>query len=143
MKGPQPPRLALALLERLVPDSAPLAGDLIEEFERRPSRAWLWCQVLAAIANASFKRPGDIRPLRLTDLQPADAQERSRRMSVRFRPVNLTASPLPGIGGLGLVALSLLVTVVAPGAWWALFASMLAGVALGVVMIAMHRRKAG
>lgn len=143
MKGPQAPRLALALLERFVPDSAPLAGDLLEEFERRRSRAWLWWQVLAAIANASFKQSDDIRPLRLTDLQPVEAQQRSPRMSVRFRPINLTASPLPGIGGLGLVALLLLMTVVAPGAWWVLFASMLAGVVLGLVLIAMRRNKAG
>jgi len=143
MNGLQPPRLALALLERFVPDSGPLAGDLIEEFERHPSRAWLWWQVLAAMATEFFKRPQDIRPLRLVDLQPADAQERARWFRMRFRPINLTASPLPGIGGLGLVVLSVLVTVVAPGAWWALAASVLAGIGLGIVMIAMRRHKAG
>jgi hypothetical protein len=39
--------------------------------------------------------------------------------------------------------LSVIVTAVAPGAWWVLGASMLAGIALGVVMIAMRRHKAG
>jgi hypothetical protein len=141
MKGPHPPRLALALLERVVPDSAPLAGDLLEEFERHPSRAWLWWQVLSAIAATAYTRPDEIRPLRLVDIQPADAQERSRRRSVRFRPINLTASPLPGIGGLSIVVLALLVTLVAPGAWLLLFAAMLAGIALGVAMIAMQRNR--
>jgi len=81
--------------------------------------------------------------LRLVDLQPNDALERSRRMSLRFGTVNLTASPLPGVGGLGLVALAILVTMVMPGAWWALLASVLGGILLGVGMIARRRRQAG
>jgi hypothetical protein len=139
MTNREPPRLALELLERFGPDSAPLTGDLVEEFARRQSRTWFWWQVVAIIAIALFKRPDVIRPLQLVDLQPSDAAERSRRLAVRFHPVNLTASPLHGIGGLGLVALSLLLTMVIPGAWWLLLACMLAGVVLGIIMIAMHR----
>lgn len=56
MTGREPPRLALALLARFAPDSAPLAGDLIEEFNRRQSRSWFWWQVLAVIV-AAFKQP--------------------------------------------------------------------------------------
>jgi hypothetical protein len=141
MTSRQPPRLALAVLERLVPDSSSLAGDLIEEFCRRQSRRWLWWQVLTAIAIAPFKRADDIRPLRLVDLQPTDALERSRRMSLRFPPVNLTASPLYGVGGLGLVALALVVTVFEPAAWWLLLASIFGGIVLGVAMIATRRRR--
>jgi hypothetical protein len=139
MRRHQAPRLALALLERVVPDSASLAGDLIEEFERRQSSAWLWRQVLAAIVSASFEKSDDIRPLRLVDLQPADALERSRKMNLRFRPVNLSASPLSAVGGLGLVALAFLVTIVAPWAWWAVPACTVGGVLLGLAIIAMHR----
>jgi hypothetical protein len=76
----KPPRPALALLECLVPDSAFLAGDLAEEYQRRQSRCWLWWEVLGAIAIAWCTRPDAIRPLRLVDLQPADAVERTRRM---------------------------------------------------------------
>lgn len=143
MTGHQPPRLALALLERFVPDSVAVTGDLVEEFERRPSRPWFWWQVLVVVAMAWFRRPEVIRPLQLVDLQPSDALERSRKVSLRFRPANLTASPLYGIGGLGLVALSLLVALVVPGLWWVLLASALAGVALGIVMIARHERRVG
>jgi hypothetical protein len=132
------PRLALALLERLVPDSEPLAGDLLEEFERRQSTVWLWLQVLAAIATVSFARGVEIRPLRLVDLQPADALERSRRISLRFPPVNVSASPLPGTGGLSVVLLACLVTMFAPAVWWLLLASALAGVVLGILIIAMR-----
>ncbi len=131
-------RLALALLERLVPDSDPLAGDLLEEFERRQSSVWFWSQVLAAIATALFAQGVEIRPLRLVELQPADALERSRRMNLRFHPVNLSASPVSAVGGLGLVILGSLVTLVMPGAWWLLLASALAGVVLGIIIIGVR-----
>jgi len=78
----RPPRLALALLERLVPGSALLAGDLTEEYGRRPSRWRVWREVIAAIAIAWFARPDEIRPLRLVDLQPSDAIERTSRVTV-------------------------------------------------------------
>lgn len=132
------PQLALALLEHFVADSEPLAGDLVEEFEQRQSAVWFWFQVLAAIATASFGRDVEIRPLRLVDLQPADALERSRRIGLRFQPVNLTASPVSGVGGLGLVIFASLVTVVMPDVWWMLLASVLAGVVLGIVIIGMR-----
>jgi hypothetical protein len=83
----------------------------------------------------------DIRPLRLVDAQPIDALERARRMSMRFKPVNLTASPIPGVGGLGLIVLVLLTTMTLPAIWWVALGSMLAGVALGFVMIAIGRSK--
>jgi hypothetical protein len=132
------PRLALALLERLVPDSEPLAGDLLEELEQRRSTMWLWWQVLGAIAAASFAGGVEIRPLRLVDLQPADALERSRQMSLRFPPVNLTASPVAGVGGLGLVIFAGMVTMLAPAVWLLLVASALAGVLLGILVIALR-----
>ena len=138
MKNRHAPRLALALLERLVPDSEPLAGDLVEEFEGRRSNAWFRVQVLAAIAAAYRVRTVEIRPLQLVDLQPADAVERSRRMSLRFPPVNLSGSPVAGVGGLGLAILGCLMTGVMPTAWWLLLSSALAGGALGVVMIVVR-----
>ena len=138
MRDRHPPRLALALLERFAPDSEPLAGDLVEEFERRPSSAWFWVQVLAAIAAGWGTRTDEIRPLRLVDLQPADALERTRRLSLRFPSVNLSASPVAGVGGVGLVILACLVTRVMPTAWSLLLASALAGCALGVVMIVVR-----
>jgi hypothetical protein len=139
----EPPRLALALLERLVPDSAFLAGDLTEEYQRRQSRCWLWWEVLGAIAIAWCQRPDEIRPLRLVDLQPGDAVERTRTMGLRFDAVNVSASPLTGIGGLGIATLALVTTLVMPAAWWLFLGSLFAGVVLGVVMIARNRRRVG
>lgn len=138
----EPPRFALALLERLVPDSACLAGDLAEEYERRQSRCWLWWEVLAAIAINWCKQPDEIRPLQLVELQPGDAVERTRRFGLRFVHVNVTASPLNGISGMGIATLALLMTLVMPAAWWLLLGAMLAGVVLGVVLIACRSRPA-
>ncbi len=135
-----PPRFALAVLDRLLPGSSPLAGDLTEEFERGRSRAWFWWQVLAALGVAAIRRRDEIRPLRLVDLQPVEAQERSRRMLLHFDAVPLTGTNLPGVGGLTVVALAVLVTLLAPVVWVAFVGSMLAGVALGLVFIARERR---
>jgi hypothetical protein len=48
MKSRRPPRLAVALLERFVPDNEPLTGDLLEGWRER-SDAWFWRQVLLAV----------------------------------------------------------------------------------------------
>lgn len=101
--------VALSLLERFVPDSAPLAGDLLEEFQAGRSNLWLWWQVIGAIAVAWSRRGREIRPLRLSELQPADAAERTRRLMLRFRAVNITASPIHAIGGLGLLVIAMVV----------------------------------
>ena len=136
MTDRHPPRLALALLERFVPDSEPLAGDLVEAFAAHPSTMWFWGQTLGALVTAAWAaRTGEIRPLRLVEVQPADAIERTRRFGLRFPAVNLTASPLPGVGGLGLAIFAGLVTLFTPAAWWALFGTAVAGCALSGVLI--------
>ena len=132
------PRFALALLERFVSDSEALAGDLAEEFECRPSVAWLWSQVLAAIFTNLLGHSHTIRPLRLVDVQPPDAVERANRMHSRDHPINLSASPLPSAGGLGLASLALFVTDLFPHAWWLLIVPAVAGLLLGAVMIVMR-----
>jgi hypothetical protein len=48
MKSGRPPRFAVALLARCVPDNEPLTGDLLEEWRER-SDAWFWRQVLLAV----------------------------------------------------------------------------------------------
>jgi hypothetical protein len=142
MTSHEPPRLPLALLERLVPDSSVLAGDLVEEYRHRRSPWWLWWQVLGAIAIAGFTRPDPIRPLRLVPQPPDEVLERAHRMALHFEPINVTGSPLKGIGGLGIASLALLTTAVKPAAWWLFLASIPAGLVLGVVMIAARRRQA-
>ena len=139
MTSRRPPRLALWIVERFGPGDSPLAGDLVEEFQDRPSRLRLWREVASAVVAGRMQPEDEIRPLHLVDLQPTEAQERARRFALRFRPVNLSASPIYGIGGLGLMVIVLLVSVEMPVAWVGLAASILAGVGLGALMIA-HRR---
>jgi len=135
----QPPRLALALLNRVVPQEEPLTGDLVEEFAAGRSRVWFWRQAIAAAALTAFRRSDEVRPLRLIDgvparVPPAPATPR--------RTVNLTASPVAGVGGLSLAILAALVTIFVPQAWWIMLAAMAAGVVLGVVLIAIRRTRA-
>ena len=52
MRSTMPPRLAVWLLEHLIPGERndALAGDLLEEFRSGRSAAWYWRQVLSCIA---------------------------------------------------------------------------------------------
>ena len=53
----EPPPLAVAILDRFLPDNEPLTGDLLEAARTR-SRAWLWWQILLAVMMRAF---ADIR----------------------------------------------------------------------------------
>ena len=132
----KPPRLAVWLLERLGPGDEPLAGDLLEAFGAGASGFWFWRQVVAALLLAPRRGPREIRPLRLVDTPPE-----LLALATTPRRFNLGAGPVYGVGGLGLTALGLLVTVVAPQAWWVVLGSMLGGVVLGICAIAIRRRR--
>jgi hypothetical protein len=56
--------------------------------------------------------------------------------------VNLTASPLSEVGGLGLVAFGVLVALVGPEVLWIFLPAILGGVALGLAMATVRRRAA-
>jgi hypothetical protein len=57
----------LWLLETCLPDDEPLTGDLVEAFEVRQSRWWFWRQAIAGVLFGPRPRPGEVRPLRLSD----------------------------------------------------------------------------
>lgn len=132
---------SLVLLERLLPDDGPLVGDLLEEVGRGRSQAWLWWQVAGALATRAFGPPGDIRPLQLVEHQPVEAMVRTHELRTRFRPVNLSASPISDVGGLGLLLLTVHVSVTVPGAWVALLAAMLAGAGFGLGLAKVRARR--
>jgi hypothetical protein len=54
--------------------------------------------------------------------------------------INMSGIPVNGIGGLGLVAVSVLMTVVLPEAWWLLVLGVTGGIVLGGVMALARRR---
>lgn len=55
MRPRRPPRIAVALLNRVACGNEPLAGDLLEAWRER-SNAWLWRQVLLAIVTLTIAR---------------------------------------------------------------------------------------
>jgi hypothetical protein len=144
MKKRSPPRLALALLDRFGPQDDILAGDLVEEFERGRSRRWFWRQALLAAASGTARDDREVRPLRLLeDDSPAGLigpRRHPRRADIR-RPVNITASPVAGVGGLGLAILLALVTWIVPQFWWIIAVTVAAGIAAGALMLAAKRHR--
>ena len=102
------PRVAISLLQSFCRDEA-LVGDILEEYERRQSRAWLWRQVTAAVLLG----------------MPYGRVRRPERHKM----------PMP-IGGIGLIAIIALITFVAPGAWWLIGLGIAGGAVVAFVLIA-------
>jgi hypothetical protein len=118
MRQRHSPRFAVAVLDWLGMDRS-LVGDIVEEYESRGSRVWLWKQVLTAGVLALFGR----------------AQHTGRH---RWRDVRLSAAPSGApVGGVGLLALAVLIAVV----WFAVIA-IGGGIAVGAAMIVVGRRRA-
>jgi hypothetical protein len=108
------PRVAVTLLQSFCRDEA-LIGDILEEYERRRSRGWLWRQVAVAVM---FGFPYGVR--------------RSTRIGARM--------PMP-IGGLGVLAVAMLITFVAPGAWWLIGVGMAGGTIVAFLLVARRRHQ--
>ena len=128
---------ALWLLGHLAHRNEPLAGDLVEQFRDGRSSAWLWAQILCAIAMGEFRQPRVPVALNLTPIDPIVAEWLvSRRLTPRR--VNLS-SPVEGVGGLGLMMLGFLLSTVVPDVWWFVIGGIVCGLALGT-MLAYRRR---
>lgn len=141
MSGCHPPRLAVMLLRRFLDDNEPLVGDLLEGFSVRQSRLWLWRQVLVAVAMRAFQSCERQFPLGLADRSTFVPSEARRKLKPAWQ-INLSASPLPFIGGHGLAALGVHATLVRPEMWWGLLLGVLGGVAIGLTRTIVGRRAA-
>ena len=137
MTGPRPPRLALYVLRAFRVDDESLAGDIVEEYGARRSRLWLWRQVLGAVlAGPEAPRTG---PLGLCDARFAQS---FLRPAPRKEPrINLSGGPVPGIGGLGIVALVFHVALVSPQLLWLPVFGLTAGSLIGVALVVTGRRR--
>lgn len=134
-----PPRLARFLLRRFVSDDG-LAGDVLESADSLPAGAF-WKQVLVAIATDHASRRDDQRPIKL--MSPGAAALPSPFIrSGRNRTVNITGTPqgVP-VGGLGLVSLALMVTIVSPQTWWLAVCAVAGGIALGGILVGVSRHR--
>ena len=136
MTGPRPPRLALVVLRAFRVDDDSLVGDIVEEFGARRSRLWLWRQVLGAVLAGpeARRRTG---PLGLCD---ARFVQSFLRPTPRREPrINLSGGPVPGIGGLGIVALVFHVALVSPQFLWLPVFGLIMG-SLAAVALVVRRR---
>ena len=140
MTGQAPPALARTLLDRLALDNEPLAGDLLEEFQRRGSTLWLWRQLGAALVMQALYAPHPPVALNLTPTDPVVAEWLMSKRLDRKRTVNLTGSGVEGIGGLTLVVLGFMMTTVIPAIWCVVVGGIGAGIALGAFRISSRRR---
>ena len=64
-------------------------------------------------------------------------------MTQNQRPVeiNMSGIPVQGVGGLGLVAVAFLMTIVLPEAWWLVVIGAVGGVMLGAVLVLARQRR--
>lgn len=138
-----PSKLALILLRWLARTDAPLAGDLVEMHRAGRSRRWLYAQLLTALAirrrSAAFVPP----PLGLAPPDWMPARRRPQGDIADAMAVNMTGSPVHGVGGLGLLALGVLVSVAQPSAWLFPLFAFSGGILLGAVMVVRTRRRSG
>ena len=136
-----PPRLAIALLRRAFDPDEPLVGDLLEGFARNHSRLWFWRQTLSALAFRTRRVRDEEHPLGLAP--PAHFIGDTAVTTPRpMRSIDLTASPLMHVGGLGLVIFVTLTAVVSPQAWWMFVPAIAGGVVIGVLMVIARRPRA-
>lgn len=132
-------RLAIWILEHAAPANEPLVGDLVEESRTRPLRVALWREVLHAVVHRSTHPDAEAGPLRLSEA-PSHVTTQMCKASQPQRPISLSGGPVPGIGGLSVIALAFLVTVVSPHIWWLLGGSIVGGCVVGIVLKTMRRR---
>src|SRR4051812_19864024 len=53
--------------------------------------------------------------------------------------INISGVPVAGVGGLGLVAMAVLVSVYMPAAWWTMVTGLIGGVVLAAILIIARR----
>jgi hypothetical protein len=145
MTRSQPSSLILALLRFVASENEPLAGDLAEEWRRGRSGVWFWRQMLGALVVTAWAawrtRTDEPAGLCLVARTPLDRPSRSLEL-IDTATINLGGIRVRGIGGLGLIAIIMLITIVLPQAWFLVLAGLTGGVIFGVAAI-IRRRNCG
>ena len=141
MKPSHSARLALAILNRLADRNQPLAGDLLEQFRMGRSAIWLWAQLVLAIAVGSFRQTRTPVALNLTPTDPIVAEWLIDRKLGMKKKVNLTGTPIEGVGGISAVILGFLLSTVVPDVWWFVVGGIVCGAILGAAMVIARRKR--
>ena len=135
-------RLALSVLHLLAERNEPLAGDLLEEFQRGRSALWLWLQLLLALMLGSFRQRRVPVALNLTPIDPVVAEWLMDRALGTRRKVTPSGSPVEGIGGISLMILGFLMSTVVPDVWWFVVGGIASGIVLGTAKVYARRNHA-
>ena len=106
----------------------------------RQSRLWFWREALTAIVFRAFQPRDREHPLGLLEASGSIPAERAPKVE-QPRRVNLTASPLPGVGGLGLVAFGVIAALAGVDVLWIFLPAMVGGAAIGLIL-ALRRGRA-
>ena len=135
----QPSSLVLALLRFIETENEALAGDLAEEWRSGRSAGWFWRQLLRALVVVSWqKRSSKPAALRLVAMVPIDPPNHAFPL-IDPATMNLSGIKVRSIGGLGLLAIIGLITIVMPQAWFLVLAGLTGGVVFGVIAIVRRR----
>ena len=140
MTRSDPSWLAGWLLRFVASEHDALAGDLAELRAGR-SRRWFWTQLVRAAALALWaKRRSQPAVVRLVTTTPWDRPDRSIGL-IDPATINLSGTKVRGIGGLGLLSMIMLVTIVMPQAWFLVLTGLLGGIVVGVVLVQRRRAR--
>ena len=143
MTRTQPSAPILSLLRFIESENEALAGDLVEEWRAGRSRRWFWGQLLRAVVVVSWQRrwSSQDRPvLGLVATTPFERPDFSLKL-IDPATINLSGIKVRGIGGLGLLAIIMLITIVIPQAWFLVITGIAGGAVLGVVAIVRRRAR--
>lgn len=137
----QPSSIVLTLLRFIETENEALAGDLAEEWRAGRSTRWFWRQLLPALVVVSWQRRSS-KPvsLGLVPSVPLGPPDHSFPL-IDPATINLSGIKVRGIGGLGLLAIIGLITIVMPQAWLLVLTGLTGGVVVGVVAIVRRRNR--
>jgi hypothetical protein len=136
-----PPTLGAAILRQLADRNEALAGDILEGFQLKQSRVWFWRELVGAIITGGFRRPIEVRPIKLVEFPSLPlAHEDFAAKRIRLQTLGLSASPVNGISGWTIVTLIMLISALEPALWIMLVMGMGVGIAVGIGRIIYRRR---
>ena len=130
--------LASALLRTVASRNEALAGDL-EELRAERSPSWFWFQLVRATLTTRPDRSGAL-PVGLCIVQDRRFIRPARLEPLDPKTMNLSGIRVQGIGGLGLIAVVLLISLTMPAAWWLVAMGLAGGIVLGVALVLRRRR---
>lgn len=90
------------------------------------------------LPSRGFHDSGEIRPLKLVDVPSTPRRTTSQD---GWKRVCLTGTSIPSLGGLTLIVLGVLVTLMRPEAWWFVLAAVSAGIVHGLALVVRSRRR--